>query len=516
MVTNPSDPEPSTSGPTDAPETDAGILSRLGKGGAAGIAWTTLGTAGQSFSQLAVLVILARLLSPTDFGIATAAAALAGLVQIFSQLGVGPAIVQRLKIDDAHISTGLAMSLAAGLILGAALFLSADGIEALMGMNGLAPCIRALSIILPFQGLMVVAQALLQRQLRFRFIALCQLVSFCIAYGGVAIALAFAGFGAMAIVYGTVAQMVVQALLYLIGTRHSLNLKVTRAAFADLAWFGGGQTISRLGNYAALQGDNLVVGALLGAASLGLYGRAYQLTSLPASLFAKVVDVVLFPSLTKVQDRPDLLAKVFLSGSATVAFLTLPVSILMCILAPEINDILLGYRWEKLTVCLQILAVSTWFRTSYKMSDSLAISTGHVYQRAWRQVVYALAVVGGAAIGSRWGIAGVATGVSTAIIFNFLIMTQLSLRTLNLTWMAFCKAHAVPLRLGMIVALATAAAAALLRQADAPAPLTLIGAVAGCGLVVLGLAASRSVSGRIYGASGHDLLTKLRPGRRPV
>jgi PST family polysaccharide transporter len=89
----------------------------------------------------------------------------------------------------------------------------------------------------------------------------------------------------------------------------------------------------------------------------------------------------------------------------------------------------------------RVLVIGTLFRTSYKLSDSLARSTGVVYRRARRQIVYAGMVIGGAYVGREWGITGIAVGVLVALAANFLLMAQLSLEVCRLKWSTFWSAH---------------------------------------------------------------------------
>ena len=104
------------------------------------------------------------------------------------------------------------------------------------------------------------------------------------------------------------------------------------------------------------------------------------------------------------------LAAAYLRAVALIALLVLPLSAALILLAPEVVRVALGPRWGLAVAPFQILGIGMLFRTSYKMSDSIARSTGAVYRRAWRQVIYAALVVVGAWVGQHWGIAGVAWG----------------------------------------------------------------------------------------------------------
>jgi PST family polysaccharide transporter len=200
--------------------------------------------------------------------------------------------------------------------------------------------------------------------------------------------------------------------------------------------------------------------------------------SAPSSALGKVLDDVLFPTMAKVQDDPVRLGLAYRRGVAVIALVALPAGFAMFILAPELVQVALGSKWVGATAAFQILAMGTLFRTSYKMSDSLARSTGMVYRRARRQIVYAILVFVGAYVGQSWGLPGVAAGVLGALLVNFLTMAQLSLDVCELTWGAFWEAHRPGFLLGVLSGGAVWTSATILRDLGAR-PLTVLLAAAG-------------------------------------
>src|SRR5205085_2202322 len=107
----------------------------------------------------------------------------------------------------------------------------------------------------------------------------------------------------------------------------------------------------------------------LGAGPLGLYSRAYNFLMVPTTLFGTVVDKVLFPAMAHIQGDTKRLTRAFRRSLAIVAMVTLPVSVVLVVLAPELVTLVLGQRWSGMIVPFQVLAGTMLFRTSYKMSD---------------------------------------------------------------------------------------------------------------------------------------------------
>ena len=150
------------------------------------------------------------------------------------------------------------------------------------------------------------------------------------------------------------------------------------------------------------------------------------------------------------------------------ALLVLPASVVAIILAPEIVLVLLGPAWVKVVVPFRILAFGMLFRTSYKLSDSVSRATGAVYARAWRQAIYACAILLGAVVGQFWGVEGVAVGVLFAISLNFLLMAQLSLRLTDTRWTEFAAAQLPGIALASVLGLPAWLVLAWLRDLDFP------------------------------------------------
>jgi O-antigen/teichoic acid export membrane protein len=433
-----------------------------------GLFWLFLGTGSQAVLQVLVLAVLSRLLAPADFGLVAAVLAVVGFSTIFSQLGIGPAVVQRLELKPAHLRMGFTLSLLLGFLLAALAWMFAPAVADCFRLPGLTPILRAVSLVFPLQGLSVVAESLLQRDLQFRRLAAIEVASVALGYGLVGIALAALGFGAWSLVGGHLAQTVLKTAALLILRPHPMRPLWDRQACSELLYFGSGFTVARVGNYLGTYGDNFVIGRWLGAAALGIYGRAYQLVAGPAALFGTVLDRVLFPAMARVQTQPEQLAAAYRRGVALIALVTLPASAVLVVLAPELIHVLLGPGWDAVVVPFQILAAGLMFRTSYRMSDSISRATAAVYRRAWRQGLFALMVVGGAWLGCPWGLAGVSVGVAVAITMNFLLMAQLSLTLASMSWQSFWAAHLPAVTLAALLGGPVWACAVVLRACALP------------------------------------------------
>jgi PST family polysaccharide transporter len=312
-------------------------------------------------------------------------------------------------------------------------------------------------------------------------------VSYFLGFAGVGVVLAMSGAGVWSIVFAQLAQAAMLTAIMLIRRPHPKALLPHKQESIDLVVYAGGMTAARAFNFAALYGDNTVVGNRMSAADLGAYKNAYQLAAVPAQLLGQVMDRVIFPVLSRFQEDKERVANAYLRGIALVAMITVPASIVVVLLGPEVIHLLLGggKKWDDAIVPFQIFAAGLIFRTSYKISDSLARAMGTVYKRAWRQAVYAAAVVIGALIGTEFGLVWVAVGVTGAIVLNYVLMADLSLRTAPIGWGHFLLRQTRGLWLGLLTLAACLPATLLLRAADAGNLLTLLGGTGAAALALL-------------------------------
>lgn len=454
----------------------AGVAGSLTAVTARGFVWSFGGSAGQAVLGIVSVVVLARLLTPAEFGSAAAASLVVGFALLFSQVGVGPALVQRKVLEQVDVAAAFTFSVLTAVALAAAILLLAPWVNPLVGLPRENDLLRLLSIAFVLNGVAAVPTGLLQRRLMFRQTALVDVTSTAVGTIGVTAVLAVLGYGAAALVWGSIASSAITTTSYLALARPPAPLMTPRRTWRHvrpLLRFGSLYSLSQVGNWTAQNADNLVTANVLGPAALGVYNRAYRLLSQPANLIGGAADRVLFPAMSKVRDDPVRLRRAYVRATSLVAMVAVPASVLLVVLAPQLVEVLLGTRWDGVVVPLQILAVVLLPRASYKISGSLTRATGAVGGGAWRQWLYAAEVTTFCAIGARWGIAGVAAGASVAIVVHFLTMLHFSSRIsrglMGAVLGMYVRKHAP---LGAVVLAATWGTAEVLR--GAPAVVTLL------------------------------------------
>jgi PST family polysaccharide transporter len=355
----------------------------------AGMTWRFVGLYSRAFLNLFVLATLSRLLSPQDFGVMGVATIFIGLAEIFSQLGVGPALVQRPDLNPKHMRVAFTLAVLMGTVMLLMLWVAAPFIALFFRDDKIAAVLCGVSFTFLLRGFGAVPQALLRRELQFKKLMWVDLASYTLGYAVVGLTMAWSGYGVWSLVGATLSQSLVQSVMLLITERPPLKPSFARQELKDLVYFGGGVTLARLFNFAAGKGDYFVVGRALGVEPLGMYTRAYRLMNLPANYLGRVLDTVLFPVMGKIQHQLPRLTKSYLTGVAMIGLVCAPVGVLMVVMAPELVGVVLGSQWSEAVIPLQVLALGVLPRVSYKIDNSLAKAMGAVYRRSARDAVYA-------------------------------------------------------------------------------------------------------------------------------
>ena len=396
-----------------------------------GLGWSYLSTFTKAFLSLLVLVILARLLTPVDFGLLAIAWIFIMLGNRFGQAFVGPAIIQRAALTDRHIQVGFTLSVLIGIAIAAMIWLLAPFIGDFFRESTAAQVLQALSIIFVINGIGSVPAHMLRRDLRFKELMVADILAYSIGYGLTAIVLAIQGYGVWSLVWGEIMHRVIHAAMTVRYTRMQLYPRWALREATDLLSTGAGFSLARSFEFIARQGGYFVVGRWLGAASLGYFTRADKLILLPRNYVGQSLFHVLFPAMAQRQHGPERLATIYLHGSEVLSLVALPVSAMLFVCAPEIVSVILGGQWGPVVILLQILAFAVLFQMCDILNFAAIGALGAVYRQAWRQGIHAALVVGGAWYASRWGLEAVVIVIVGAQVLAYLLLTQLTVSLLS-------------------------------------------------------------------------------------
>lgn len=442
----------------------------------AGVTYQYAATAANGVVQVGVIAILARLIAPVEFGRVGLATAYIGFWALFAAFGVSSALVQRPDLTERDLRAGHTLALVLGAGAGVLVFLTAPLAARLLGSESLTDLIRALSATFILGSPGTVAEAMLQRNFEWQRLTWLNLRS-SLAQSACSCLLAALGLGAWALIGGNLLYTLLRTILLLRAHPYPKAPLLRGSEARALIRFGRSFTAARLLNYGAQQGDNVVVGRVLGLEPLGYYSRAFKLMMQPVTNFGLVLTRVLFSIMSRLQEEAERLRTAYLTGLAIISLVSGPLAALMVVLGPEIVQVLLGSRWGPAIVPFQILSLGLVLRLPNLMTYTIDGFTGSIAKRGLREGLFAAGVIIGALAGVPFGLEGVATGVLFGVVVNYVAGTSISLQITRCPMREYVRAQTPGLVLGAMTASVAVAVRLALIAAGAPPAAVLAGTV---------------------------------------
>lgn len=371
-------------------------------------AMSTLTTQWSRFAlQTASTIVLARLLTPAEFGLVAMVTSLLGIGDALWNLGLQAATIQRRAITQAQVSfffwlqAGLGVSLS--LLTNALAFL----IIGFYHEPDLYPIVFAMSASFTISGLLAQHQAVLARQMRFTTIAVADLV-------GLAVGLAFAitiaamGGGYWALVVQALSTLVVRLVLYWYTSGWRPGVPRWEPSIGPLLRFGVNLGFSGMLTYAGSNADNVLIGKVFGAGPLGIYSRAYNLLLLPLRQIQVPLRGVAIPVLSYLQNDPPRYRRYYRTAASGLCYMAMPLLATLAALSHEIVDIMLGARWAEVAPVFQVLAISGTLQILGYTNGWIFTSVGRTGRLAAWSLVSQPILIASFFAGIPWGIVGIA------------------------------------------------------------------------------------------------------------
>ena len=429
---------------------------------------------------LATLAVLARLLTPVEFGLVAVAWIVLDLTARLGQTAIGHLLMQSGKLEARDVDGVFTLALALGVVCAAAIWLLAPAIAALSDAAALADLLSLLALAPLVASFSVVPAHLLRRELRQPALLAADLSAYFIGYSCVATTLAFNGWGAWAPIVGELVRTAIHVGVVAAMHRGRFPPRLTLRGSKALAARAAGYLLTQASGFVLNSAASLAVWSTLGTAALGYYSRAERLAMLPTQAFHNTFFDVSFVATAQRQTRRRQLRWFYLQAAEGLALAALPTGLLLVITAPEVVALLLGTQWPASVPILQVLALAIPMQAWGTLNSAAMRGLGGVYRETWRQAAYAGVLVVGAWLGTRHGLVGVAVGVVVAHLLGNLALAQAA-TMLDLRWPALWRSLGPALWTTGCATPPTWALLAWLRQADSPPFLTLAAAVAAWG-----------------------------------
>jgi O-antigen/teichoic acid export membrane protein len=361
-------------------------------------------------------MILARLLTPQDYGLVGMVTVLTGFIALFKDVGLSSATVQRPTITHGQVSTLFWLNVMLGIVTMLAAIGAAPSLARFYHEPRVTAITAGLALTFLLNGFAVQHQALLQRQMHFGALAAIEIASTA-ASAAVAISLAIRGMGYWSLVLAQIATALVGVAGVWIACRWrpAATLDVSKAR--ELVGLGTNLTAFHIVNYFARHLDNALIGRFWGSVQLGLYDKAYQMLLLPLGLINAPVTAVAMPALSRLVGEPEAYRRAYCRILEKVVLLTAPGVILMVLTADWIVSIVLGAQWRGVTPIFVLLGMSAPAIVVCDTTGWLFVSQGRTRDMFRWGLIGSTLIVAGIVVGLPWGAVGVAGTYAATMLF---------------------------------------------------------------------------------------------------
>jgi len=401
------------------------------------------------------IMVLARLLGPSEFGLVGMVTALTGILGLFRDFGLSAATVQRVTVSEEQASTLFWINVAVGGALTILTVAMAPAVAAFYHEPRLFWITVVLGSAFLFGSAGVQHSARLQRDMRFTALAVINTVSL-LAGTAASIVMAKAGYGYWALVTMAVTIPLITTIGLWVSDLWLPGLPRRRIGLTSLMRFGGAVTLNSIVVYVAYNFEKVLLGRYWGAAAIGMYGRAYQLVSIPTDNLNSAVGEVAFSALSRVQDDPQRVRNYFLKGYSLILGLTIPCTLICALFASDLIAIFLGPKWRDVVPIFRLLAPTILAFALINPTGWLLFSLGKVGRSLKIAFVIAPLVITGYVLGLPFGPKGVALGYSSAMILWIVPHLIWSVHGTSISFKDIVRVLHRPILSGIVACLAAA------------------------------------------------------------
>jgi lipopolysaccharide exporter len=336
---------------------------------------------------------MGRLLSPSDFGVLAMAGVFLRFGQYFAEMGLGAALVQAPSMTASKVRTAFALNVALSILVAGLFFLLADLVRHLLDDPVVVPVVKVMAWGMVLGALGTTAQSLLRRELRFRRLAVNQLISFVLGYMMVGLSFAVAGAGVWSLVAAHLSQTLTRSLLDLVARPHAVRGGWSRQDARSILGFGGRISVISFAEFLGISLDTLVIGRVAGGESLGQYNRAFLLVTLPLEQLLRGVQQVLFPAFSRIQEERERLARVYRSALGIAAAIVIPTASGIAWAAGPLTLVVLGGQWGEAARIVPFLAVAATMSLLALLAAVMCEATADLNRKLALQSVHVVALL---------------------------------------------------------------------------------------------------------------------------
>ena len=400
--------------------------------------WIAAAQAAKVTLQFVSVAVLARLLTPHDYGLIAMVFVVGNLVALLRDMGTAAAIVQDPQLTEDTKNAVFWINVGLGTVLCIALVATSGLIATAFRNDDVMPLLWALAPSFPITSIGAVPRALLERRSAFSIIARIETANAVLGLV-VTVVAAWLGAGAMSFIYGSLAMAVFSTVAFFQSSQWRPG-KFTRSEhLGRLLSFSGNLSAFNFINYFARNADSFVIGRYLGAAALGIYSNAYKVMLFPLQNMTYVANRALYPVMCRQESNAER-RELYLKSVSVIALLTAPLMTGIFVLREPFIDTFLGPKWHEAASVLMWLAPVGFLQSIVSTTGTVSMVRGRTDVLLRVGMFSALLQVAAFFIGVRWGILGVAFCYFIANLIGAIPAMWVALRQLDATLAPLLKA----------------------------------------------------------------------------
>jgi len=401
--------------------------------------------------QFISVILLARLLEPSHFGIFAAALTIVSFPDLLLGQTIRRPLIQIKAISDHHIQSAKVISISLGVVLFILILLIAPSMESLFDIHGLNAVLIVLGLSVLFKSIGATSEALSNRRLEYSFLVKLDFLDVMVNTL-LAIYLAYLNFGYWSLVIAYLMSKILRTFVLVYSVRLTSGYRLNGPAAREIFKVARGFYLNLITSYISRNSDKLIVAKFLGAGSLGIYDRGQWLARVPMDFFG-LTQSTLFPAVASIQDDRSRLQSAYVKSVGLTAQIGIPMAAAMSIMSEDLVLLFLGKKWEMVIPVAQILAASIFFRMASRLSTTFLLAAGQVFDASKSQVFFALIIVIGCISVVNYGLVSVTLVVIMAAFIHMLVLAVYACRRAGLVFKKWISLQAQGVVLGFVVAI---------------------------------------------------------------
>lgn len=413
--------------------------------------WSALEIAARYGVQFGVLIVLARLLTPADFGLIAMLLVFTSVAALLVDGGFGTALVQRQQTSADDETTVFLSGISIAIVVALILWFAAPAIAAFYNQPKLIPLTRLLLFVLPLSALAAVPDALLTQRLDFRARANAEIIA-SLCSGAIAVVLAWRGFGVWSLAWQAIVAIGVRALLLWIFSGWRPRGRFSTVSFRGLFGFGSYMLMANLLNVISIRLQSLLIGKLFDSRTLGYYTLAQNTQQAPAQFMSGVLYRVGLPVFSTVADQPAKLVGALRLSLRVAIFVFVPCMVGIAVVAKPLITVLYGVRWAPAAPLLSVLSVAAMFWPLHVLNLAAIGARGRSDLVFKLEVVKRIVSIGLIVAFSYRGAMAIAWAVLASSVFGMVVNTWYSHKLLDYGVLAQLRDQSATLLLSALAA----------------------------------------------------------------